>query len=59
MLGSNHSQYTLVDGTPDYMFNAMAAPRLKEMVPQAKFVVILRVRLGREGGTRARCACVR
>ena len=44
MLGSNYSDYTLVDATPDYMFNAMAAPRMKEMVPQAKFVVLLRVR---------------
>ena len=36
--------YTLVDGTPDYMFNAMAPPRIKALIPQAKFVLVLRVR---------------
>jgi hypothetical protein len=35
--------YALVDATPDYMFNPMAAPRIKAMWPQAKFVVLLRV----------------
>lgn len=35
--------YTLVDATPDYMFNTMAAPRIKAMWPTAKFVVLLRV----------------
>ena len=35
----------LVDGTPDYLFNSVAAPRIKAVVPQARFVVILRVRL--------------
>jgi hypothetical protein len=36
--------FTLVDATPDYMFNGMAAPRIKAMWPQAKFLVLLRVR---------------
>lgn len=33
----------LVDGTPDYLFNPVAAPRIKAVVPQARFVIILRV----------------
>lgn len=36
--------HVLVDGTPDYMFNSVAAPRIKGLVPQAKFVIVLRVR---------------
>lgn len=36
--------YALLDATPDYMFNAMAAPRIKMLLPQAKFLVLLRVR---------------
>ena len=34
----------LLDATPEYLFNSVAAPRVKQMVPQAKFVIILRVR---------------
>jgi hypothetical protein len=34
----------LVDATPDYLFNSIAAPRIKSIVPQARFVIILRVR---------------
>jgi len=41
----SRANYTLVDATPDYLFNAMAPPRVKIMFPQAKFVVLLRVRL--------------
>lgn len=40
----NLADHVLVDGTPDYMFNSVAAPRIKGMVPQAKFIVVLRVR---------------
>jgi hypothetical protein len=36
--------HVIVDGTPDYMFNSVAAPRIKSLVPQAKFVIVLRVR---------------
>jgi hypothetical protein len=39
----NPNSFTLVDATPDYMFNAMAPARIKAMWPQAKFVVLLRV----------------
>lgn len=44
-------KYALVDATPDYMFNSMAAPRIKAMWPAAKFVVLLRV------CTRNPCTC--
>jgi hypothetical protein len=37
-------QFALVDATPEYLFNSMAAPRMQAVVPQAKFVIILRVR---------------
>jgi hypothetical protein len=33
----------LMDGTPDYFFISVAAPRIKAVVPQARFVIILRV----------------
>lgn len=36
--------FTLLDATPDYMYNTMAAPRIKAMWPHAKFIVLLRVR---------------
>eukprot|EP00892_Ulva_mutabilis_P006868 jgi/Ulvmu1/4553/UM002_0281.1 len=36
------TNFTLVDATPDYMFNTMAAPRIKAMWPHAKFIVLLR-----------------
>jgi hypothetical protein len=42
--GTQSPHYTLVDATPDYMFNSMAAPRIKAMWPNAKFIVLLRVR---------------
>ena len=38
------NNFTLVDATPDYMFNAMAPPRIKAIWPNAKFLVLLRVR---------------
>lgn len=34
--------YTLIDGTPEYLFNSMVPPRLKQMWPQARFIVLLR-----------------
>ena len=40
---SLQNQLALVDATPEYLFNSVAAPRVKAIVPQAKFVVILRV----------------
>ena len=33
-----------LDSTPNYLFSPTAAPRVKQMVPHAKFVVVLRVR---------------
>lgn len=38
------TNFTLVDATPDYLFNALAPPRVRAMWPHAKFVVLLRVR---------------
>ena len=38
------NNFTLVDATPDYMFNAMAPTRVKAIWPDAKFLVLLRVR---------------
>eukprot|EP00892_Ulva_mutabilis_P006828 jgi/Ulvmu1/4517/UM002_0243.1 len=32
----------LFDATPDYLFNSVAAPRIKALLPAAKFVVVLR-----------------
>ena len=40
----NPNNFTLVDATPDYLFNAMAPPRIKALFSNAKFVVLLRVR---------------
>ena len=36
-------EFALVDGTPEYLFNSWAPARIKAVVPQAKFVVLLRV----------------
>jgi hypothetical protein len=45
---ANRTRHTvLVDGTPDYLFNSVAAPRIRAMVPHARFVVVLRVCLAR------------
>ena len=33
-----------VDSTPEYLFSPSVAPRVKQMIPHAKFVVVLRVR---------------
>ena len=33
----------LLEGTPNYLYIALAAPQIQAMVPQAKFVVVLRV----------------
>jgi hypothetical protein len=41
--GAYLQRKALVDGTPDYLFNSVAAPRIRAVVPQAKFVIILRV----------------
>lgn len=35
----------LIDGTPEYLYNSVAAPRIRAVAPQAKFVIILRVRI--------------
>lgn len=38
------SQKFLFDGSPEYLLNAAVAPRLKQMIPQAKIAIVLRVR---------------
>lgn len=35
--------HVLVDATPAYLYTPAAAPRIKQAVPNAKFVIILRV----------------
>jgi hypothetical protein len=37
------NNFTIMDATPDYMFNAMAPSRIKAIWPRAKFLVLLRV----------------
>jgi hypothetical protein len=37
-------EFAMVDGTPEYLFNSWVPARLKVVVPQARFVVVLRVR---------------
>lgn len=34
-----------LDSTPEYLFSPSVAPRVKQMIPNAKFVVVMRVRL--------------
>ena len=38
------SRKFLFDATPEYLLNAAVPPRMKQMVPQAKIVIVLRVR---------------
>lgn len=52
--GSTGRERVLVDGTPDYLFNSVAAPRIRAVVPQARFVIILRVR----GTSTGECAAL-
>lgn len=37
------AEVALFDATPDYLFNSVAAPRIKALFPNARFVVVLRV----------------
>lgn len=38
------AKVALFDATPEYLFHSVAAPRIKALFPQARFVVVLRVR---------------
>ena len=46
---NNKTQKFLFDATPEYLLNPAVAPRMKQMVPQAKIVIVLRVRSTRMG----------
>ena len=40
----------MLDGTPRSLIGKFAAPRVKRLVPQARFVIVLRVLLFRSDG---------
>ena len=54
--GTPAASRALVDATPEYIFNSVAAPRIQAVVPHAKFVLILRVRAAAEPSSGARVA---
>ena len=51
------SRKFLIDASPEYLVMPAAPPRIKQVVPQAKIVVVLRVRL-RRPLCRVRCLCM-
>lgn len=40
------SRAVFLDASPEYLFTPAAAPRVQKILPNAKFVIVLRVRLG-------------
>lgn len=44
ILGGKQKNKVLLDGSPQYLMVPSAAARVKASVPQAKFVIVVRVR---------------